>query len=155
MMIVIEKSKRLLSLYDDGGRLVSSHPVCLGKCPEGPKLSEGDGKTPEGAYRVCTVNPHSKFHLSFGLSYPGVHDARNARREKRISAFTYLKIRVFHLLGLRPPWNTPLGGFIMLHGESPSGEAGDWTQGCIALENEAIDAVGRHIKKGDTVKILP
>ena len=36
----------------------------------------------------------------------------------------------------RPDWYTPLGGAIMIHGH---GSGSDWTEGCIAVENEVMD----------------
>lgn len=154
-MIIIEKSKRLLRCPDKNGEILFSCPVSLGKCPVGAKLCEGDQKTPEGLYRIVSINPQSKFHLAFGISYPERHDARIALREKRISRMTFMRIALSSLLGVRPPWNTALGGFIMLHGESPEGLEGDWTAGCIALKNRDIDLLAKHIKKRERVKILP
>lgn len=154
-MIIIEKAARTLTYRSEDGKIILRFPVSLGSCPVGPKRSEGDGKTPEGVYRICTINPESKFHLSFGLSYPSPSDAAPARAEGRIGLLDFLKIRMAHALGLRPAWNTPLGGYIMLHGESPDGRTGDWTQGCIALSNADIDKLKKHVKKGERVEITP
>lgn len=154
-MILIEKSKRCLHLTDETGAVKMSCPISLGSCPQGHKLSEGDGRTPEGVYRICSLNPESKFHFAFGISYPSGEDARRAKRDGRISALTSLRIRLCSFLGIRPPWNTCLGGYIMLHGESPEGLNGDWTAGCIAVGNDHIDALRKHIKKGDRIIIRP
>ena len=154
-MIQIEKSKRILTLTAEDGTERLRVPVFLGSCPEGTKDFEGDGKTPEGIYRIVTVNPESKYHFAFGLSYPNRNDAVRALKEKRISPLTAFRIVLCDVLGVRPPWNTPLGGFIMLHGEHPDGKTGNWTAGCIALSNSDMDALSKLAKKGDAVRILP
>ena len=49
--IVVEKSKRTLSLYR-AGKLLKSYKIALGKNPVGPKQREGDSRTPEGSYVI-------------------------------------------------------------------------------------------------------
>ena len=151
-MITIYKSQRLL-FYSKGGKTLFSCPVSLGANPVGRKTREGDKRTPEGVYYVCSVNRDSKFYLSYGLSYPGIRDALDARREKRISILDLLSISIPRLLRLRPKWTTPLGGFIMIHGESPENKSGDWTEGCIALSNRHMDLLKEHVKRGEKVVI--
>lgn len=150
-MITIEKSRRVLTYTD--GKITLSFPVSLGVSPAGHKEKEGDGKTPEGVYRVCSVNPKSKFHFAFGLSYPNIEDAKAALKEKRIGIGDFLKIVLPSLLHLRPAWNTPLGGYVMIHGEHPDGKTGDWTQGCIAMKNGDVDILRKYVKIGEKVEI--
>ncbi|MDP1966314.1 MAG: hypothetical protein Q8K93_29440 [Reyranella sp.] len=53
--------------------------VALGFAPEQHMEREGDGRTPEGAYRIDARNPNSSFHLSLRVSYPAERDkARTA-----------------------------------------------------------------------------
>lgn len=42
----------------------------------GPKTQEGDKQAPEGFYRVLpkSLNPYSKYHLSFNIGYPNNYD---------------------------------------------------------------------------------
>ena len=58
-LIVVEKAKRTLSIYDNG-TLVKSYKISLGKNPVGHKQFEGDSKTPEGIYYIDGKNPKSK-----------------------------------------------------------------------------------------------
>lgn len=47
----------------------------------GPKTAEGDEQAPEGFYRVYphSMNPRSKFHLSFNIGYPNAYDRKLGR----------------------------------------------------------------------------
>lgn len=51
----------------------------------GPKTKEGDEQAPEGFYRVYpgSMNPSSRFHLSFNIGYPNAYD----RQLKRTGSF--------------------------------------------------------------------
>jgi murein L,D-transpeptidase YafK len=119
--IVVEKRERRLTLVRTDG-VVRSYAVGLGAEPEGHKQREGDNRTPEGRYFIDFKNINSRFFLSVRISYPNDADRARAR-----------------MLGVQP------GGNIMIHGmpngvRSPyRGYAGfDWTNGCVALTNEAM-----------------
>lgn len=136
--ILIEKSKRRLSLMRDG-RLLKSYKISLGSNPVGAKTEQGDGKTPEGNYVIDGRNPNSAYHLSLHISYPNAQDKERAKN-----------------LGVSP------GGAIMIHG-LPNGmdwlgslqEMIDWTQGCIALSNSEIEEVWKGVPDGTEVEIKP
>lgn len=149
--VIINKRERRLSVCEDGVEVFSC-PVSLGCSPEGDKRAEGDGRTPEGVYRVVTRNSASKYHLSLGLSYPGVEDAKAALREGRIGRVRCHQILSAHSRGARPPWDTPLGGYIMIHG---GGTDGDWTMGCVAVSDADIDALWELCPMGTEVEIRP
>lgn len=133
--IKIYKARRILELWS-GDKLVKSYPCVLGPAPIGDKLRQGDGKTPEGEFYVCTRNDRSKFHLFLGVSYPGIDDAERGVRDGLIAKAAYSRIVAAVRDRERPPWDTALGGEIGIHG---GGTSFDWTAGCIALENEAIE----------------
>ena len=151
-MITIYKSQRML-FVTKGKKTVFTCPVNLGFSPDGHKQSEGDGKTPEGKYRICTVNPESKYHFAFGISYPNFSDACKAWRQKRIRTSDALILMLANALFLRPKWTTPLGGAIMLHGESPDHKTGNWTQGCVAVSNRDMDTLATLCRRGESVVI--
>ena len=154
-MITIQKSERRLTVTGKNGETLLVCAVSLGSAPEGAKCKEGDGRTPEGFYRICTVNPNSRFHAALGINYPNRADAQRAYIEKRISLLTALSIAACDRLRRRPPWKTPLGGYIMIHGENPDGKTGDWTAGCVAVSNEDMDRLMLMCRKGETVVIRP
>jgi murein L,D-transpeptidase YafK len=136
--LLVLKSRRLLMVIR-AGRVVAAWPVSLGGHPAGPKRMEGDGRTPEGDYFIDGRIPDSRFHLSLHLSYPNSADlARAAAR------------------------HVPPGGDIAIHGRpdnyhsAVAGEwPGDWTDGCVALDNDAIEALARLVDIGTSVAIRP
>ena len=147
--IIVKKAERLLYLLD-GDTVVATYKIGLGFTPEGHKLKEGDGKTPEGEYYICVKNPNSRFYLSLGISYPNKQDAKTALDDGRIDSRTYHKIAKAIDEGKIPPWNTPLGGEIMIHG---NGSSRDWTAGCIAVDNEVMDLLFDICDVGTSVTI--
>lgn len=152
MKITVYKSMRLL-ICTSGNTEILRAPIQLGfGADDGPKQREGDGRTPEGSYVVSARNPASKFHLALGISYPGPHDARRALTSGIIDADTCERIC---RAPERPPWDTPLGGYIMIHGQKSPPMQGDWTAGCIAVENSVMDVLFPLIPIGTPVDILP
>jgi hypothetical protein len=149
--IIVKKDDRILQLWDDDS-LRASYPIGLGWEPVGDKKKEGDGKTPEGIYYVCTRNNYSRFYLSLGLSYPNIEDAKEALDEGLIDQGTYNQIEDAINRGVQPPWNTALGGEIMIHGH---GSQSDWTAGCIAVDNDVMDILWENCGLGTTVIIEP
>jgi murein L,D-transpeptidase YafK len=134
--ILVDKSDRRLSLIQDG-RVVRAYTVSLGFAPEGDKDREGDGRTPEGTFRIDRRNDASRFHLSLGLDYPRPDDLDRAAKG-----------------GYSP------GGDIFIHGQPEGIEgrlrlAGDWTAGCIALTNANVEEIWRVTPLGTEVEIVP
>ena len=60
--ILVEKSKRMMYLRQ-GDTVLKSYKISLGGNPVGPKVKEGDSKTPEGNYKIEWHNPNSSYHL--------------------------------------------------------------------------------------------
>lgn len=136
--IVVMKSERRLYLLRDG-EILKSYRVALGRQPRGTKLYEGDGRTPEGAYRVVAFNPDSRFYRSIRVSYPNDADRARARA-----------------LG------QSAGGDIMIHGLAPErrqfgGEHWlyNWTSGCIAVTDKEIDEIWQRVEVGTPIEIRP
>ena len=149
--IVVEKGARRLTLYSNGER-VRVFSVALGFEPAGDKVKQGDGRTPEGDFYVCMKNARSKFYLSLGLSYPNAEDAERGLRDGIITRAQHKQIIDAIGRGAKPPWNTPLGGEIFIHG---GGTASDWTWGCVALANEQIKELFDAVPLGTHVRIDP
>lgn len=77
------KNERRLEVYtENNGQKIKLHTYAFtalsGK--RGPKRQEGDKQVPEGMYGVEYLNPNSRFHLSFKVSYPNARDKARAAR---------------------------------------------------------------------------
>ncbi len=136
--VLIQKSARQLTLIRNGKALRRYH-VHLGSEPAGAKEREGDGRTPEGIYRIDSRNAYSKYHRSLHVSYPNGADRLRASR-----------------LHVSP------GGEIMIHG-TPNRWRGlsfvfantDWTKGCIAVSDTEIEEIWKLVPNGTVVEIRP
>lgn len=134
--ILVEKSARRLTVFRDGAAL-RQYRIALGFAPVGDKVRQGDGKTPEGSFRIDRKNAQSRFHLSLGIDYP--------RRDDVVRASAG---------GYDP------GGDIFIHGQ-PNALLGkptlhrDWTAGCIALSNAEIEELWRITPLGTVVDVRP
>lgn len=136
--VLVEKSERRLTLLENG-RALKTYRVALGSEPIGDKVRQGDGRTPEGIYRIDRRNAASQYHRSLHVSYPD--DAHRARARR---------------LHVSP------GGDIFIHG-LPNGygwlgarhRVRDWTAGCIAVTDEEIEEIWRLVADGTPVEIRP
>jgi len=134
--VVVNKGARKIYLLH-GEEVLRQYKMDLGFAPQGPKRIEGDGKTPEGLYRIDRRNPNSIYHLSIGISYPNAQDIAHARS-----------------LGKRP------GGEIFIHGEPNDKKArkraarvSDWTAGCIAVKNHEIEEIYAMVRDGTPIAL--
>lgn len=148
-LIKVFKSARILELYGDG-KLIGRFKIALGRAPQGDKTREGDAKTPEGKYYVCSRNDRSNFKLFLGLSYPNIKDAKKGLQNGLIDRQTFDTIKRAQERKLQPPWDTPLGGIVGIHG---GGNDYDWTLGCIALSDEDIGVLWQYAPLKTPVEI--
>lgn len=148
-VIKIYKGGRRLEFWQDDA-LKRSFRISLGFSPEGQKFRDGDGRTPEGRYYICTKNPLSKFTLFLGISYPNIQDAERGLAEGLITQEEFEHIKTSIENGKRPCWETTLGGKIGIHG---MGSSRDWTAGCVAMDDEDIKWLWDRAEIGDTVEI--
>jgi murein L,D-transpeptidase YafK len=148
--LIIHKHGRTLELFSKDS-LIHTYRIALGTNATDPKQKAGDRCTPEGKYYVCEKNGHSHFYLSLGLSYPNADDAERGLREHVISKSQHDQIVNAIRRHQKPPWNTMLGGEIMIHG---GGIGSDWTWGCIALDNSDIKALFDELPVGTPVEIV-
>jgi murein L,D-transpeptidase YafK len=136
--IVVLKGERLLELLR-GGVVLKTYPIAIGSVPIGAKRERGNGRTPEGLYRIDGRRGRSAYHLALHISYPSPKDrARAAER------------------------HTDPGGDIFIHGlpawyghADPSRFYKDWTQGCISVGNTAIEEIWVAVDDGTPVDIRP
>ncbi|WP_368488611.1 murein L,D-transpeptidase family protein [Clostridium sp. BJN0013] len=139
--IKIYKERRVMELYGDN-ELIGRFKMALGRVPEGKKQKEGDNKTPEGNYYICYINSETKYNYFLGISYPNIEDARRGLNEGIIDKNTFERIKKAIENKEQPPWNTPLGGTIGIHG---GGAEYNWTYGCIALSDNDMDILKQYV----------
>lgn len=147
--LVISKSERTLTVFD-GDTKIKSYKMVLGFDPKRDKETEGDGRTPEGDFYVFTKNPESRFHLSLGVSYPGKEDAERGLKQNLIAQEEHDEIIAAIAEQRMPLQKTKLGGEIYIHG---GGTASDWTDGCVALDNDQMTELFNAIPVGAKVMI--
>ncbi len=137
--VLVKKSEKSLYLLRDG-QVVKRYRIMLGPRPKGPKLQEGDERTPEGAYRLDRKNPNSRFYKSIRVSYPNPNDVERAQK-----------------------FNVDPGNNIMIHGMKNSwnektmarAEKFNWTDGCIAVKNSDMDEIWEAVDIGTPIEIQP
>lgn len=136
--VVVNKSERKLFLYKED-RVLREFDIALGLAPDGPKVREGDFRTPEGDYYLTNRRVNSDFFMAIQVSYPNKADIARARAQG-VSA----------------------GSLIMIHGLPvvPKKSAkfyatNDWTNGCIAVSNSAMVDIWQMTKPNTPITILP
>jgi murein L,D-transpeptidase YafK len=136
--IRVLKSERVLQLLANGV-LLKSYPIALGRHPKGAKERLGDGRTPEGFYLIDRRTARTPYHRALHVSYPNIMDIRLARAAH-----------------VNP------GGAIFIHGmpasfghHDPVRFFVDWTDGCIAVGNIAVEEIWDAADDGTVIEILP
>ena len=126
--ILVEKSKKEMTLFDNNGEIIKTYKVRVGK-NKGPKQCDGDKRTPEGIYHI-TEKRDSKYHKFLAIDYPQVKDIKKAKE-----------------LGCKP------GDSIGIHSWI-EGLPKEGSLGCITVwtKNEILE-INNLVKVGTTVEI--
>ena len=137
--ILVRKSGHKMYLYHNG-KVIETMPVSLGKnASKGPKVKQGDFKTPTGKYTIVAKRCHPIKYRALYLSYPNAQDLAKAKK-----------------LGVKP------GNYITIHGQPYWNRDGhgdsytlshDWTNGCIAVTNRDLDYLWAHVKVGTPIEL--
>ena len=139
--IVVYKKKRKLITYRYGKK-INEFQISMGKyANRGSKVQMGDYRTPEGHYRIVRKKCDNRLYRSLMISYPNDSDKERARKR-----------------GVSP------GGYITIHGQPKWNADGrgdkytlayDWTEGCIAVSNNAMDHLWKATQNGVKIDIHP
>ena len=137
--IVVYKEKHMMYLYRDG-KMVEEFRISMGKnCLDGDKIEMGDYRTPIGSYSIVRKKCDDRLYRSLMISYPNEKDIEEANTR-----------------GVKP------GGYITIHGQpkwNADGRgdeytlANDWTEGCMAVTNRAMDVLWASVKNGVPIEI--
>jgi murein L,D-transpeptidase YafK len=179
-LLVVNKGGRQLLAYSHG-QLLRSYRVSLGREPVGPKIRQGDGKTPEGDYVIDAHNPHSAFHRALHVSYPSAADVARARATGSRNGLKEVSLEIRETSRARAPDSPSPGEYTDVRTARPDGEHGydpggeimvhgihnglgwigrahrfvDWTVGCIALTDPEIEELYRIVPDGTPIEIKP
>ncbi len=137
--IVVYKKKRIMYAYKNG-KVVEEFRISLGKNGDkGNKIKAGDYRTPEGSYSIVRKKCDARLYRSLMISYPSEADKARARAK-----------------------GVDVGGYITIHGQPKWNADGrgdkytlscDWTEGCMAVPNLAMDKLWRAVEKGVKIEI--
>ena len=139
--IVVYKKKRRLYTYANG-KQINEFRISLGDkggADGGDKVKAGDYRTPEGSYRIVRKKCDNRLYKSLMISYPNAEDKARAKKK-----------------GVNP------GGYITIHGQPKWNADGrgdnytlsrDWTEGCMAVTNNAMDILWRAVANGVKIDI--
>ena len=156
--ILVDTRDRTLTVLEGAGRVLERFPqVALGSAGVTRERRKGDAKTPLGTFHVAWINYNSRFQVFFGLDFPSMDDADRAYRRQLIDRATYGAFIDAALEHRPPPQNTPLGGWIGIHGLGAGNPVihrnFNWTDGCIALTNGEARSLARWVRIGTKVVI--
>jgi murein L,D-transpeptidase YafK len=139
--IVAYKKKRTMYTYSNG-KLLHEFKFSLGKNGDkGNKVKAGDYRTPEGSYKIVRKKCDNRLYKSLMINYPNSSDIARARKN-----------------GVNP------GGYITIHGQPKWNADGrgdkytlsrDWTEGCLAVPNAAMDKLWVAVANGVQMDIHP
>lgn len=155
--ILVDTSTSTLSVMRGGHEIKRFANISIGRGGTTERRLRGDRSTPVGLFRVAWVEDDTPFHRFYGIDYPSIAHARWARDEGIIDVQTYRAIKRARRGRKVPPQDTPLGGYLGIHGLGGANrrvhEQFHWTQGCVAVTNEQLDALGAWITEGTRVII--
>lgn len=133
-IVIISKQSMSLSVYDYKGKEQCKFPIACGK-NLGNKGIVGDLKTPEGVFKVSTIENSENWK----------HDFKDGNGEIE-GAYGPFFIRLY------TPGHTGIG----IHGTHDENSIGNrTTEGCIRLQNENVLKLVKFIRIGTVVIITP
>ena len=131
-VLVCNKEKSTLTLYskskDGSYKQQKEYSAYTGKI-KGDKVTEGDLRTPIGVYNlVKKISKLDSFYgpMAFVTSYPNIYDKYKGKD----------------------------GSGIWIHGLPTEQERDEFTKGCIAINNQSIECLDRHINIDETLLII-
>jgi murein L,D-transpeptidase YafK len=157
--IIVERKSFTLQLFEDTV-LIKTYRASFGKNLSVAKSRSDDRATPVGEYAICSIDSNNQYQILLQLNYPNVSDMAEALRKGYITQkqFDQLKFEFFYEGCPKP--NTFLGGNIGIHGIGKFDFilknlpfVYNWTNGSIAVSNQAIEEISSVVKIGTKVII--
>lgn len=155
--VVVDTRAQTLTVFNGGEVAERFENIAVGRAGTTADKLHRDNKTPLGDYRISRIKHDSDYHLFLGFDFPTEAHARRALEAGRINRTQYDAIAEAVAGNRLPPQETPLGGYIGIHGigkgDPEIHEAFNWTEGCIALTNEEVDRLARYVRMGTPVRV--
>ncbi len=156
--ILVDTQNLTLTVHSSHNQLLARfHNISIGSRGPAEMHLAGDETTPLGTFYVTWANTHSPFQTFYGFDYPNPSYARRAYDLGILSKEDHDAIISAYRRGERPPQETPLGGYLGIHG---LGEGDpyihrnfNWTNGCIALTNADLKKLAKWIRIGTRVVV--
>ncbi|MGB5278550.1 MAG: L,D-transpeptidase [Gammaproteobacteria bacterium] len=155
--ILVDTQAMVLSVLEGNRARRTYNEIAIGRAGTTQNKVSGDSKTPLGDFRLVRIAPSDVFHRFLGIDYPTLAHAERGLRAGTIGREHYNAIQQALKAKAIPPQETPLGGYIGIHGVGAGDPAVhqnfNWTQGCIALTNRQIDDLSKWVYLGMRVVI--
>jgi murein L,D-transpeptidase YafK len=155
--LLVDTKKLVLHVMQGDKVIESFDHISIGSRGVTRAKRRGDHKTPLGVFRIAWIKESSRYYRFFGLNYPTLSHATRGWLNGWLDDRTYRSLIRASFESTVPPQDTPLGGFVGIHGVGKADRSihgmFNWTQGCIALTDAQIDRLSRWIKVGTTVVI--
>jgi hypothetical protein len=134
--IVVDKLEHACLLIDRG-RAQKRYRADLGRKWYQRKTQAQDSSTPEGDYVIARMIPSGKYGHALLINYPNAEDTTRFQLLKRNGTL---------------PANARIGGNIEIHGTGK--KESDWTDGCVALDDDDMRELYRFAYIGMPVSIV-
>ena len=153
--IRVSKRRKRVFLYRGMDLVLEAHAdfgynAYSDKVRRGGEAERDHWRTPEGVFYVVRRNAQSEFYKAFVLNYPNAEDAARGYQDGLITRRERDAILRADKSSRMPPMTTDLGGMIEIHGGG-TGYSTNWTQGCVALQNEDLDTLWGWVQEGTPV----
>lgn len=137
-VILVNKLESTCTLLKSGKK-VEEFNTEFGPNWLGDKKLMGDNATPEGIYKIVKKKNggSTKYYKSLLINYPNDEDKKNFAAAIKNGSI---------------PKKSKIGELIQIHGLG--GKGVNWTEGCVALNNEDMDILFEHVQINTPVIII-
>lgn len=155
--VVVDTADLTVTVYEADDVVARFENISIGRGGAAPDRQSKDRRTPLGEFRIARVKHDSDYHLFLGFDFPTTAHADRALARGWISFEDYREIALAAREARLPPQDTPLGGYLGIHGIGKGDlelhRRLNWTEGCIALTNEQVDQLARWVRLGTPVEV--
>jgi murein L,D-transpeptidase YafK len=142
LKILVKKSERVVEVLFKNELLIA-YPCVLGFDAIGDKMQEGDGKTPEGLFKIKAMYPHRSWSYFIWFDYPNEISYQRFKERKANKTISQA---------------ATIGGQVGFHGVPEKNDEIiekkiDWTLGCISLSTKDITDLYQSIGLETTIEI--